>query len=327
MFFKKLKRIPAMFLVCALLFTTVFSFSMIANASSSFTPRLEAPSYSNEYYYSNKNIFYKFGYGMPNCTAYAFGRAYEILGKEPNLCHFDACDWYDYNDGYSRGQTPKVGAIACWKYYRQGEWRGHVAVVEKVENGTVTMSNSAWGWQNFYLTYADVNDPAMSVSDWEFQGFIYIGDFGDSNSNGYTYKTGVYEVEVSDYLNMRESATTSSKTVCQLYNGTEIYVTEIKKNGGYTWGYTKYGNVSGWVALDFCKFLRDEPAGDVGEYEIGDIDMNGEITVLDVTHLQIYVSRNCDFSAEQLRLADVDGNGKIDVVDVTELQRIVSRGA
>lgn len=326
MFFKKLKRIPAMFLVCALLFTTVFSFSMIANASSSFTPRLEAPSYSNEYYYSNKNIFYKFGYGMPNCTAYAFGRAYEILGKEPNLCHFDACEWYDYNDGYSRGQTPKVGAVACWKYYRQGEWRGHVAVVEKVENGTVTMSNSAWGWENFYLTHADVNDPAMGESGWDFQGFIYLGDFGDS-SNGYTYKTGVYEVEVSDCLNMRESASTSSKTVCQLYNGTEIYVTEIKKNGGYTWGYTKYRNVSGWVALNFCKFLRDEPAGDVGEYEIGDIDMNGEITVLDVTHLQIYVSRNCDFSAEQLRLADVDGNGKIDVVDVTELQRIVSRGA
>lgn len=326
MFFKKLKRIPAMFLVCALLFTTVFSFSMIANASSSFSPRLEEPSYSNEYYYSNKNIFYKFGYGMPNCTAYAFGRAYEILGKEPNLCHFDACEWYDYNDGYSRGQTPKVGAVACWKYYRYGEWRGHVAVVEKVENGTVTMSNSAWGWQNFYLTYADVNDPTMGESDWDFQGFIYLGDFGN-NSNGYTYKTGVYEVEVSDCLNMRESATTSSKTVCQLYNGTEIYVTEIKENGGYTWGYTKYRNVSGWVALDFCKFLRDEPANDVGEYEIGDIDMNGEITVLDVTHLQIYVSRNCDFSAEQLRLADVDGNGKIDVVDVTELQRIVSRRA
>ena len=183
MFFKKLKRIPAMFLVCALLFTTVFSFSMIANASSSFTPRLEAPSYSNEYYYSNKNIFYKFGYGMPNCTAYAFGRAYEILGKEPNLCHFDACDWYDYNDGYSRGQTPKVGAVACWKYYRQGEWRGHVAVVEKVENGTVTMSNSAWGWENFYLTHADVNDPKMGESGWDFQGFIYLGDFGDS-SNG-----------------------------------------------------------------------------------------------------------------------------------------------
>ncbi len=74
-----------MFLVCALLFTTVFSYSMIANASSSFTPRLDAPSYSNDYYYSNKNIYYQYGYGMPNCTAYAYGRAYEILAEIPDF--------------------------------------------------------------------------------------------------------------------------------------------------------------------------------------------------------------------------------------------------
>lgn len=331
MFYKKLKRIPAMFLVCALLFTTVFSYSMIANASSSFTPRLEAPSYSNEYYYSNKNIFYKFGYGMPNCTAYAFGRAYEILGEEPNLCHYDAYEWYDYNDGYSRGQTPKVGAIACWKYYRYGEWNGHVAVVEKVENGTVTMSNSAWGWENFYLTYADVNDPTMGESDWDFQGFIYIGDFGNADNNNSdddiitSYKTGVYEVQVSDCLNMRSDATTSSKTVYQLGNGTQIYVTDIRKADGYTWGYTTYNNVSGWVALDFCKYLRDKPIDDNTEYELGDIDLNGMINVLDITQLQLYVSRNGNLSDKQLSLSDIDGDGKIDVGDVTALQRIVSQ--
>ena len=331
MFFKKLKRIPAMFLVCALLFTTVFSYSMIANASSSFTPRLDAPSYSNDYYYSNKNIYYQYGYGMPNCTAYAYGRAYEILGRDPGLCHYDAYEWYDYNDGYSRGQTPKVGAVACWKYYRNGETGGHVAVVEKVENGTVTFSNSAWGWENFYLTYADVNDPAMGESGWNFQGFIYLGDFDKNNNNKddngndtITYKTGVYEVEVSDYLNMRESATTSSKTVYQINNGTELYVTDVKQSGGYTWGYTTYKNVKGWVALDYCKYLRDKPLDNGNNYEHGDVNMNGAVDILDITELQMYVSKNADFTDTQLKLADVDGNGKIDISDVTELQRIIS---
>lgn len=58
----------------------------------------------------------------------------------------------------------------------------------------------------------------MGESGWNFQGFIYLGDFGKNNNNNddngndtITYKTGVYEVEVNDYLNMRESATTSSK--------------------------------------------------------------------------------------------------------------------
>ena len=74
----------------------------------------------------------------------------------------------------------------------------------------LTFSNSAWGWENFYLTSADVNDPAIGESGWNFQGFIYRGDFGKNNNNNddngndtITYKTGVYEVEVSDYLNMR----------------------------------------------------------------------------------------------------------------------------
>lgn len=330
MVFKKFKKIPAVFLVCALLFTSVFSCSILANASSDFKPRLEAPSYSNEYYYSNKNIFYQYGYGMPNCTAYAFGRAYEILGKDPELCHYDAYEWYDYNDGYKRGQTPKVGAIACWQYYKYGEWNGHVAVVEKIENGIVTLSNSAWGWENFYLTYADVNDPYMGECDWDFQGFIYLGDFAqndttDNTDTTDTYKTGIYKVDVDDCLNMRENATTSSKTVAQLDNGTQIYVTEIQKSNGYTWGYTKYNNINGWVALDFCKFVSDKPNEDEVNYEIGDIDLNGTINVLDITALQIYVSGNNNLSDAQISLADIDGNSKIDVSDVTALQRIVSQ--
>ena len=52
---------------------------------------------------------------MPNCTAYAYGRAYEILGTRPNLCPNNAGRWYDYNVNngyYPYGQTPKLGAIA-----------------------------------------------------------------------------------------------------------------------------------------------------------------------------------------------------------------------
>ena len=63
--------------------------------AATYTPRLTAPSRSNGYYYSSKNILYAAGYGMPNCTAYAYGRAYEILGKKPNLCVNDANNWYN----------------------------------------------------------------------------------------------------------------------------------------------------------------------------------------------------------------------------------------
>ena len=71
------KKVSAAVLTAVMLFVSVFSMSMIASAAS-FSPRLSAPSSSNKYYYSNLNVFYKYGYGMPNCTAYAYGRAYEI---------------------------------------------------------------------------------------------------------------------------------------------------------------------------------------------------------------------------------------------------------
>lgn len=54
---------------------------------------------------------------MPNCTAYAFGRIYELNGSRPNLCTGNAEMWYDYNKShnyYPYGSTPKLGAVAVW---------------------------------------------------------------------------------------------------------------------------------------------------------------------------------------------------------------------
>ena len=36
------------------------------SAAKTFKPRFEAPKKTSTYYYSDNNIFYKYGYGMPN---------------------------------------------------------------------------------------------------------------------------------------------------------------------------------------------------------------------------------------------------------------------
>lgn len=243
-------------LTAVLLFTTAFSLNVIAGAAG-FTPRLEAPSYSNEYYYSSKNLYYKYGWGMPNCTAYAYGRAYEILGKEPKLCPYNAEQWYGYNISngyYSYGQRPALGAIACWSYPYGG---GHVAVVEKIDsNGNLTLSNSAYSGTNFYLTYATADDPVVGGSSyWNFQGFIYVyqepGELSDP------YETGSYSV-LADTLTLRESAGTSSKALGYISYGTKLNITEIKDGGSYTWGKTVYNGKTGWIALDYCAYLSSE---------------------------------------------------------------------
>jgi len=44
---------------------------------SDFEPRLSAPSSGNSYYNRSLNIYSKQGYGMPNCTAYAYGNFHQ----------------------------------------------------------------------------------------------------------------------------------------------------------------------------------------------------------------------------------------------------------
>ena len=99
------KRVSAVVLTVAILFTSVFSMSIIANAATAYSPRLSAPASTNKYYYSDLNVFYKYGYGMPNCTAYAYGRAYEILKTEPKLSWGNAEDWYGYNKAFFKITT------------------------------------------------------------------------------------------------------------------------------------------------------------------------------------------------------------------------------
>ena len=58
--------------------------------------------------------------------------------------------------------------------------------------------------------------------------------------------------------------------------------------------------------------------------KIGDVDMNGEVEIIDVTILQRYLVELDELSYEQLMLADVDDNGDVEVIDATILQRYLA---
>ena len=328
------KKVSAAVLTAVMLFVSVFSMSMIASAAS-FSPRLSAPSSSNKYYYSNLNVFYKYGYGMPNCTAYAYGRAYEILGSEPKLSWNNAEQWYGYNKSngyYKYGQTPKVGAIACWSYNGGG---GHVAVVEKVENGQITFSNSAWSGRNFYLSYASTSDKnAGGNSWWNFQGYIYLGDFSGSTSTTQattkkvTYTTGTYKTDVDDYLNMRSGAGTSYSYVTSVPGNVTLNVTKVSTAGGYTWGYTSYNGKTGWVALDFCAFVSSstvqpttakatQPATTVPAATVQ------PATVQATTAPVTTQPSNDNNNDTPYMIGDVNLDGHVNVLDATEISKYI----
>lgn len=151
-----------------------------------YTPRLTAPSSNNKnflHYAKSKIGGYNYcihiagGSCIPNCVGYAWGRWRELLGKKPELSRANAENWYSYtSDGYKRGQTPKLGAVICWRKGQAGnssDGAGHVAIVEKISaNGDITTSESAYGGVRFKVRTYKKSDNYYLAKGYYFQGFI-----------------------------------------------------------------------------------------------------------------------------------------------------------
>lgn len=144
--------------------------------------RLSTPAKTNKYFYKN-NPFYQSGYGLPNCTCYAFGRFYEILGTKPKLSLSNAENWWSHKDGYERGQTPRLGAVICWRKGQAGngaDGAGHVAIVEKIySDGSILIGQSGWGASKKFWTQK-LAKPYSLGGTYKLQGFIYNPKVGES---------------------------------------------------------------------------------------------------------------------------------------------------
>ena len=255
-------RILSIFL-SLLMVVSILPAGAITASAADFIARTTKPA-TDDYHYYSDNAYYKIGYGMPNCTAYAWGRAYELLGKKPNLSMHNANTWYSYNkqhNYYKYGTTPKVGAIACWnKNY------GHVAVVEGVNSdGTIRMSESNWSGRtnsSKAFRYFDRVNPYSYYG--QFQGYIYIldnatiggeGTDDDKHSpvNSGHYDAGVkkangtYKNTCNSGANMRNAVgTNGTRILLTIPKNAEIYVYETDGN----WGKITFANKVGWVCLD-----------------------------------------------------------------------------
>lgn len=143
----------------------------------SFTPRLDSNGIEGSFYWYSENPFYQSGYGLPNCTCYAWGRFWEISDhngtgeNKPTLPTGDAGTWYPNVTGYTKSQSPQLGAVICWNH--TGGGAGHVGIVEQInEDGSLLISNSAWGGSFFYLMTVYPSNGYDINENYSFQGFI-----------------------------------------------------------------------------------------------------------------------------------------------------------
>lgn len=170
---------------------------LTAGTSVKFTPRLSADGIEGSQYWYAGNPFHIAGYGLPNCTCYAWGRFWEIsdladgtqdYSNKPTLPTSDAGLWFSQVTGYETGSTPKLGAVICWSDNDGGA--GHVAIVEAIDSeGNITVGQSGWGASKIFWTSTAKKADGYNISGYTFQGFIYnphvaSGSQGGSGGSG-----------------------------------------------------------------------------------------------------------------------------------------------
>ena len=111
---------------------------------------------------------------LANCTGYVHGRWMEIgnTTTEYSISSGNASTYYNYGDSYTRGSTPKLGAIVCYSGGYGGA--GHVAIVEEIKsNGDLLVSQSNYGGTIFETQLVTKSSGYVPWGALTFQGFIY----------------------------------------------------------------------------------------------------------------------------------------------------------
>lgn len=199
------------------------------------------------------------------CTAYAKQRMQEDNGEGafkmfPNRTvngYPVAKEWFG-SWLFNKGQTPKVGAIACW----DGEY-GHVAYVEKVnDDGSITVSQSnAFGVKWELKTYLCQKGQITEGAGLVFQGYCYNPKPID---NRLSEVAGDCVEVIGDLVRARKSPNGEAYAGRYIPHGI-FKVHEMKSEGGFTWVRL---DDDVWMALGSWSILHssEQPKNDENDW-------------------------------------------------------------
>jgi len=168
-------------------------------------------------------------------------------------------------------------------------------------------------------------------------------------AEGYTV---VYEEQPVDYTTTGSVTLTKNGSLYQDESGNKYFLSwdgsksipnTFSDNNQFVYGDTTYyiGTVAEGVnASDLEQISHEEPRDDFmwwiegTEYHhigsestdmlIGDTDLDGNITIRDVTAIQRHIAELDIFTDEQIALADTNGDGEINISDATHLQKYLA---
>lgn len=112
-------------------------------------------------WYYNANPYYQRGYGLPNCTCYAWGRLSEICNAPVTFYGGNAIMWASRPE-MKQIPSPKVGSCIIYSggiTDSYGRLCGHIGVIEHLyDDGSIDVSMSSFGgymWRLYRLNHSD----------------------------------------------------------------------------------------------------------------------------------------------------------------------------
>lgn len=212
---------------------------------------------------TDSTITYKDSKG--NCTWYAFGRYQEVHGVRPEypMMRGNAGTWGTKGEKTTSG--PEVGGIVV---FGDGGY-GHVAFIEKIENGVAYLSESSYSTRgnDFTFKYGRTIDDVKRA--WGMTVLRYIAPASPSTSydeiSNEVAEDGKITVTVSEGLRVRKSPSLSAEQIGLLSKGTEKVYTHYVDADGIRWvklkegGYAARRDLSGGKTYADAEFLKAAP--------------------------------------------------------------------
>lgn len=191
----------------------------------------------------------------------------------------------------------------------------NVTILSSYVNAVGSRNTTLYFEFNNELTRTVVISKKSTLSNLSITGTPLVGDTLISNVTC-TPSRDSYDVEYQwqnssdgntwiDIPNANNSSYTLSNNDFLKYVRVKVSACE---NGNVIYPKTKFSDST------YCKVVI-----------LGDADVDGEITISDVTEVQRYCASMVQFSDEQKLAADVNRNGIVDIADVTAIQQIIAK--
>ena len=173
--------------------------------------------------------------------------------------------------------------------------------------------------------------------------FVDIGEIDEPvagatpDTTAYCYTKG-FNVETVEWFDITDGAPKLIKDGEKFIKG-RIYrvVVGVRAEGNYTYevvdGYNEAtANINGERANacgshddDYAEFFYNFAPCEGNGGMLGDVDLDGKISVMDATAIQLYKAMMLELTDEQLSNADVDYDGQVSIMDATKIQMFIAQ--